>query len=344
MTKSASSAARSGDRPAAIEQVAADWLARKNGELSPVEEAEFRQWLSANPRHAAAFAEFQGTWAAIKDPRLTEKVMCELGVRDRRRSRRRFFYSVGVAGLAAAAIAMMVLPGRGSLLAGHLPRTVVLRPDVKTLPDGSTVELKAGAEIAVEFTPERRVVRLFDGGAFFTVAKDKLHPFVVITGSVEVTAVGTAFSVCAEPEKVAVVVTEGTVAVERTATPSRSRALEPVHPESIYVSAGKATVVVANPSETAHLAVISLTSSQSAAELAWRGKRFEFNGTPLASAVEIFNRQNRVQLSIADAAISQRRITGIFWTDDPDGFVRLLEKGLDVKTVRLNDSIVLSSR
>jgi len=70
----------------------------------------------------------------------------------------------------------------------------------------------------------------------------------------------------------------------------------------------------------------------------------EFTATPVAEAVELFNRQNRVQLAISDRAVANLQLSGIFWADDPEGFVRLLESGMSVRAEHVGDTIVLRSR
>ena len=78
--------------------------------------------------------------------------------------------------------------------------------------------------------------------------------------------------------------------------------------------------------------------------LAWRGKRIEFTRTPMAEAVELLNRQNRIQLLVADSAVARIQLSGVFWADDPEGFVRLLENGMNVRAERSPESIVLRRR
>lgn len=64
------------------------------------------------------------------------------------------------------------------------------------LPDGSEVMLNAGSRIAYpkRFAGDRRVVSLW-GEAFFKVTKNAHRPFVVRSGSVNTTVLGTQFSV-----------------------------------------------------------------------------------------------------------------------------------------------------
>jgi ferric-dicitrate binding protein FerR (iron transport regulator) len=69
-----------------------------------------------------------------------------------------------------------------------------------TLPDGSTVWLNAGSTLHYPsvFAGERRVI--LTGEAFFDVASDASKPFVVVTDSLEITALGTQFNVYSYPD------------------------------------------------------------------------------------------------------------------------------------------------
>ncbi|MBF9251786.1 FecR domain-containing protein [Pontibacter sp. 172403-2] len=77
--------------------------------------------------------------------------------------------------------------------------TVVTAPGVKKtihLPDGSVIKLNAGSKVSYlkDFVTDKREV-LLDGEAFFEVAKDKIHPFIVHTGNISTQAVGTSFNI-----------------------------------------------------------------------------------------------------------------------------------------------------
>lgn len=83
-----------------------------------------------------------------------------------------------------------------------------------TLKDGTRVRLNVSSTLAVPetFGSETRQVRL-DGEAFFEVAKDTLHPFVILTEHATMNVLGTSFSVRTLNEGVKVFVTEGQVAL-----------------------------------------------------------------------------------------------------------------------------------
>ena len=84
------------------------------------------------------------------------------------------------------------------------------------LTDGSRVSIGAKSSLSVNFSSEKRIVVLEAGEALFEVAHDAERPFVVLAGASTITAVGTAFNVRREGNRVVVTVTEGTVEVRRT--------------------------------------------------------------------------------------------------------------------------------
>jgi transmembrane sensor len=253
----------------------------------------------------------------------------------------RIFAGVGI----AAALVLGVLSVTTGLTPFSNRPTFTVRPNQQTLPDGSVVELNSGAEILVSFSPDQRGVRLLRGEALFIVAKNAVRPFVVTAGAVEVLAVGTAFAVRQDVGHVGVLVTEGRVAVERVpAQAAQPLPSAEVNDERVYLGAGDRLVVPADLPVSAPMVIRPVTPEEMALALAWRGKRIEFTGTPMAEAVELLNRQNRIQLSIADSAVARIRLSGVFWADDPEGFVRLLENGMNVRAERSPEAIVLRRR
>ena len=60
---------------------------------------------------------------------------------------------------------------------------------------------------------------------------------------------------------------------------------------------------------------------------------------PLAPSVRFT--EDGVQLVIGDASLASLRLSGIFWANDPEAFVRLLGEGMAVRAERRDDGIVL---
>ncbi len=101
------------------------------------------------------------------------------------------------------------------------PEYITSIGEQRTVPldDGSRIALNSNSQVQIEFTADKRTVRLLRGEAFFEVAHNKERPFVVIAGENEVTAVGTAFEVRYEPDHIDVTLVEGKVNVTSTAEP-----------------------------------------------------------------------------------------------------------------------------
>lgn len=78
--------------------------------------------------------------------------------------------------------------------------------------------------------------------------------------------------------------------------------------------------------------------------LSWRSGFIAFHDTPLSTAVAEFNRYNRRRIVIGDASIGAMRVGGNFRWSNADSFVRLLELGFPVRAVRGKDAIVLKHR
>jgi transmembrane sensor len=212
----------------------------------------------------------------------------------------------------------------------------VIPPRSQILPDGSVVELRDNAEIAVTFTERFRRVALVRGAAHFAVARNPARPFIVSARGVEVRAVGTAFAVDSSAQAIEVIVTEGKVAV--AALPAAGSQTEGEHKVLASISAGHRTVV--QPDSVA-AEVEKLDEDAMGVSLAWRIPRIEFSKTPLAQVVAELNRHNRTQLVLADEPASHFEISGALRADRLDALVEMLAADFGMQADRSVDRIVL---
>ena len=147
--------------------------------------------------------DFQDEWNAIP-----EKGILPQGAKDRmweniqkatvqKRRRRSYRWVV------AASIAILVLFGGYLFLTQQVPAaeaivTTTYPHDIRLLrlPDGSRVWVNQNTEIAYlsEFAGDTREVTL-SGEAFFEVAKDPEKPFIITSGAVRTTVLGTSFNI-----------------------------------------------------------------------------------------------------------------------------------------------------
>lgn len=255
-------------------------------------------------------------WAS--DEGLSEKIVTGLSrhLAERRSRRRRIVGALAMLAVAGTVAFQVWLPDRA---ATSLPvaRTAVHRPELRTLPDGSTVELDRGAVIDVDFGSSWRRVGLRGGAGHFAVVPDKTRPFLVTSDGIEVRAVGTQFVVAPALDRVAVVVTEGRVAV----TKQTEAAMSAETPLAL-VSAGEAVRVT--PAVTGKPEVEAVSSADRSALLAWRVPRIEFSDTPLAQAVELFNRHGATRLKLAEQSLGKLQVSGVLRADDPESLLTIL--------------------
>ncbi|MFT3978353.1 MAG: FecR domain-containing protein, partial [Sphingomonas bacterium] len=173
------------------------------------------------------------------------------------------------------------------------------------LADGSEVTLDTATRLEVAPSGPERRLRLLGGQAFFRVAKDHAHPFVVAVGANAVTALGTRFAVRTDIDRFSVTLVEGSVRVD---TPA----------------AGRATILKPGSmlTEQAHEVTVSAANDRATG---WMSGRLKFEATPLAVAVAEMNRYAARKLVLADPALADRPISGVFRTDGAPAFVRALE-------------------
>lgn len=342
--------------PAAILDDAASWLARRDRGLTAAEQDDYMQWLQVDPRHAEALAQHAAAlermmqlyeWTPAHDTEPNPDLFAPVPAR-----RSVWWRWAGISVGVAAGLTLLFIIGSssdGPESVASAPKSYLRVNERMALPDGSRVELKDGTNLVVEYSDQERRVRLTGGEAHFSVWKDAQRPFIVDAAGVEVRAVGTAFNVRLEESNVQVLVTEGKVSVAAlesrgdgqpnfgTGSFSRSPSSPHPPPSELFVTVGQRAVVpiLAPVAETSAPRIEPVTTDDIARELAWQAPRLQFAETRLAEAIAEFNRLNRHQIEIGDAALSEMRIGGTFRPDNVEGFVRLLGTTLGVQAERI---------
>lgn len=332
-----------------VAQAAAEWILRLDRGLTATEQDEFSQWLAADPRHRATWAEQRWSWDELDrlaglqvsvhakpDPDLLAPATASF---------HRWLWPA----LAAAAVLTVGLffvyrpasPARGDWNSAAHPSSFAAQSlaliEQRELPDGTLIELNRGAVVTVHYTENERRVRLERGEAHFKVAKDPARPFFVEAGGVTVRAVGTAFNVRLDPASVEVLVTEGTVGVERLAPKGSAQS----EANQLRLTANERTVISLAPTAPAPQ-VSPVPPAEIEARLAWQPRLLDFTNTPLPEIVAEFNRRNPVRLVLGDEELSQVRLSATFRSDNVEGFVRLMESDFGMRPTWRGDEIVLA--
>jgi transmembrane sensor len=342
-----------------IEETASTWLARRDaGGWSGRQQAALDAWLAESVAHRVAFLRLETAW--VETARLRAFATSGTGdsipargewahspyfatqvrghsparVRTARKHARRRWPLF--ASLAASLLAIAVVVGAYAWRDyTHVEtgawRTALGAQRVVQLPDGSTATLGSETGLRMAFSRARRDLDLASGEAFFDVAHDLARPFVVRVEGYDVTAVGTRFDVRrGHDRKLRVVVTRGLVRLQPVDAPGKASTMLP---------AGSIAMV-----DGGDVLVQRVALDEARERLSWRDGYAVFHGTPLAEAVEEFNRYNARKIVIADPSLDALHVGGNFRLDNSAAFVRLMQEVFPVQADRRGDRIVLSRR
>ena len=322
-------------QPSHITRQAADWVVRLRSPDRPANcEQLFADWLRVSPVHVREYLRVVEAWEGLAHPaaggrRSREDLIREAGAENVvqlptaatppvRVDREGFRWRR--VGFAAALMAVFGLAYVGWQQTAVIDVTTGLgEQHSKVLPDHSILELNTQSEIRVAFTAVERRVELIRGEAFFDVAKDPSRPFIVVTDLATAKAIGTRFSVYRSHAGTIVTVAEGRVLVRDKQAAADTEAGRSDRADAVEVTPG--IQAEAQPGRPMQMRQANVERT-----FAWRERRLVFDGEPLATVVEEFNRYNSPALVVGDARLRAQRISGVFGANDPDSLLDFLVK------------------
>lgn len=308
------------DQASSGEPDAAEWVARLRGRPHDLAlRRDLDAWLNADSSRKDAFDAASRTWERMDDLSDTPEIKAA------RAALKRDLATAGERpriGWAAALAAMVTAGGfgtalwlaassGGSAVVAEAPPQVIHRTGVGeqktiTLADGSRAILSTDTELRVTEWGARRGLTLERGEAFFEVAKDPAHPFVVTAKGRTVTALGTAFDVRVDPSAWSISLLEGKV-----------RVADPVGRNSVDLLPGSRLEQRAGTTWSVAVADVSALAD-------WRSGSLTFDNRPLSEIVDELNRYSPRKIRIASPQVAATPMSGRFRTGDVGGFVDAL--------------------
>lgn len=296
-----------------VEQQYADFLRTLTSEDPSIPPGE-REELAR--RHAAA-PDVDGQWEAFcrRHPDAAG------AARGRKRMRRAAWWTALAVAASLALLMMLPLTGRreytvfragpaggevkeevrGGIRTVRIPRGMSRR---LVLPDGSRVWLNAESSLSYPGSfggRDRREVTL-QGEAYFEVASDSLHPFVVETAALQTQVLGTSFNVRAySPEDTRVTLLRG----------------------SVKVSDRHRGELLLRPGEGTDSSLDRKTVEDAEDCRAWTDGRFAFDDAPLVEIMRELGRWYNVDIVFTDREVMQERLH--FRADRRDSLEQVLE-------------------
>jgi transmembrane sensor len=280
-----------------IQEEAALWFARLRGdEVSDDDHAAFAAWREANARHRREYEILERMWDASAPLRQHAAARPKRG--------RALRVAAGFAGVALLAGWLVSAQLGESLTTGAGERRHV------QLADGSELDLAPNTRLRVKFGSARRHLELEAGEIAVSVAADPRRPFEVAAGGGTIRDIGTRFGVCIEGERTRVAVAEGAVEISvpagSDAAPRRVGAGERAEFDDQGVSPARPV--------------------DAGASLAWTRGQIVFDAAPLAEVAATLNRYRRTPIELADPAVANIRISGVFLIDDEASALRAIGK------------------
>lgn len=207
-----------------------------------------------------------------------------------------------------------------------------------SLSDGSSITLDGNTKLAVTLSTRERSVELLRGEAWFRVAHDPKWPFVVHAGGGAIKAVGTAFLVTRDSDRVVVAVTEGIVAITpgraMVIVPRLSRAPSSMPSRPIRVLRGQQVSYQDDGT------VASVAPVDTRAATAWTHGRLVFDNEPLRYVIESLNRYSPQNVT-ATPSVGSLRFSGVVFEGEIQDWLHGLSQIFPVDVDRCSPNICI---
>jgi len=202
--------------------------------------------------------------------------------------------------------------------------TISTKPGSKSkiqLPDGSQVWLNADSRITYNesFRGPFREVQI-TGEAYFDIAKDKDHPFIIHANSIDVRVLGTSLNIRSytNEKNTEAVLIRGSIEVTIRSSPDKKIILQPN--EKLVVQNGRAVVVKGMPSvqkyEDAPVMTLGKAHIQPkdtvAMDILWVKNKLAFDHETLEEVARKIERWYAVKVNIPDERLKHVEYSGVF--------------------------------
>jgi transmembrane sensor len=307
-------------------------------EATVAERGEIEIWLKADPANKAYFNQFKWIWDSSKALGRNSTVSesdawsrFQQRIAETPQKKTRLINFSGAQWLRAAALLLIVFSAalsfnlyRGGWGSGDL---IVLQSGNKvlkqTLPDGSVITLNKFAKLTYpeDFNGDTRAITL-DGEAFFDVAPDKQHPFIITANQSSITVLGTSFNVATSAARTEVIVETGIVEV------SKNDHNVKLLPDEKATVTGDSDAPVKEKSEDA-------------LHNYYRTQEFICNGTPLWRLTDVLSQAYGVEIIIANPQLRNLPLTTTFRNEPLDNILVVIGETFGIHIEKKGNIITL---
>lgn len=285
----------------------------RSGQATAGDWQRYEQWRAADPRHDALCRQLETRLGVFQVPQaqgVSGKVLQQALEAP---SSRRHVLQVALAGAGVAVGAAFLAKPMGLTELTADIRTGTGERRTVTLDDGSELLLNAQSAADIQFSPQRRLVRLREGELLAKVASDRRRPFLIQTDQARLCAYGNRFLVREREGQGQVVALNGAVEIDNR------------HGERLQLAAGHEVHYDRNgfgPIETS-----------SSGATAWVDGFLQVRDRPLAEVIEALRPYHNGVLRL-DPAVAELRVSGLYRLDNPQQILDTLARTLPIHITR----------
>ncbi|WP_290014689.1 FecR domain-containing protein [Acinetobacter pittii] len=200
--------------PPHVLDAAADWLVLlHSGEMTALQQQQFEQWKAEKKEHQLALQQMEKFSHGLSNlaGNFPSKALVQSNQKFNLAAKRNMLLSLS--GLVIVGLSAYFIPWEKWQSDYHTKVGEIRKVSLK---DGSQLIMASDCYVDVNFTQEKRQIKLIDGEIYIETAKDAQHrPFIVETKNGSVEALGTQFTVRQEnSEQTKVKVYKHAVAIE----------------------------------------------------------------------------------------------------------------------------------
>jgi len=192
------------------------------------------------------------------------------------------------------------------------------------LPDGSDVWINAGTSITYnqDYGKKDRIIHL-EGEAYFDVAKDEEHPFIVKTSGINVQALGTKFNVKAYPDektisatleegKINVSIGDKTGKIKTVLLTSKEKLIffKATEKSEVYTESEEETILYKGVKSNPVINAKILTDVQTELYTSWKDTRWIIEGQPLGILAPVLERRYNLKFVFYNEELKKYKFSG----------------------------------
>jgi len=318
------------------------------GETSEDEDKQLLAWFRSNESRAEILEHYKEMWEEAKkagrpiDSELQERMLRQIRERLNASEKKaaRHTLSIGIWMKYAAAVIIVLGIGIGigtrlnpqhsnNLLSNYSVTAEKGQRASVVLPDGTKVWLNSHSTLSyqVDYGEKERDVTL-NGEAYFEVAKDKKHRFVVNAENIQVEALGTKFNVKAYKDDNAITTSlfEGSVKVTSAI-------------EKVVLAKGQQAIYTKDKNELVYTEPENIDYANM-----WRSNELAFNGESLLDIANILDRMYNVDVIFNSDSIKNYRFSGVIKNNSLDNVIEIISLTSPIEYRTTGNKIILNGK